>query len=256
VLAVDSGAAADRDHVTGLVRRTSCTTLTPGTRRAYVQVAAQRIEPPYNDGYADNISVTLSTTPCPPAPDAPLEPPAPPRPAVSGNAEPTKGRIFVKRPGATKFQELRDAREIPVGSEIDATQGEVRLQMAASTTGATQFGKFRDGQFTMMQAPGRKLLTELVMAGGRFDKCPKSQQLGSAASKPSRRLWGNGKGRFRTRGRYASATVRGTQWMVQDSCSSTKVRVARGSVVVRDFAKRRNITLKAPKSYVARAPRR
>jgi hypothetical protein len=32
--------------------------------------------------------------------------------------------------------------------------------------------------------------------------------------------------------------------------------VARGSVTVRDFAKRRNITLKAPKSYIARAKKR
>ena len=38
---------------------------------------------------------------------------------------------------------------------------------------------------------------------------------GGAAKKPkSRKLWGDGKGKFRTKGRYAAATVRGTRWLV------------------------------------------
>ena len=50
----------------------------------------------------------------------------------------------------------------------------------------------------------------------------------SAATKPkSRKLWGDGKGKFRTRGQYAAATVRGTKWLVQDSCSGTLTRVTR-----------------------------
>jgi hypothetical protein len=176
---------------------------------------------------------------------------------VSANAEVTRGRVFIKRPGSDEYQELRDAKSIPLGSEIDTEKGEVEVQTAADTAGATQLGKFRDGKFVMTQTPGRRPITDVTMIGGRIDKCPATgQQASAAASRPTRRLWGNARGRFRTRGRYASATVRGTQWMVKDTCTATTVQVARGSVLVRDLVKRRNIRLKAPKKYTARARRR
>ena len=50
-----------------------------------------------------------------------------------------------------------------------------------------------------------------------------------------RRLWGTGHGRFRTRGRYAAATVRGTTWTVEDRCHSTVTKVLEGIVAVRDL---------------------
>jgi hypothetical protein len=245
----------ERGNATGFVHRTDCTTLQPGTRRGFVTVTAQRLEgSSYNDGYADNISLTFSTAPCPPKADAPLPPPTPePVPGVSANADVSKGRVFVKRPGGTTFLELRDARSIPMGSEIDTTQGEISMQTAVGTGGKTQTAKFRDGKFTMQQAAGAKV-TDLALTGQNFAKCPPAlSKTGPAASSPKRRLWGNGKGRFRTRGRFATATVRGTQWMVMDACKSTTVKVARGVVVVRDLAKRKNVRLKAPKSYTAHA---
>ena len=33
-------------------------------------------------------------------------------------------------------------------------------------------------------------------------------------------------GKFRTSGKYSAATVRGTKWLVQDSCAGTLTRVA------------------------------
>ena len=43
---------------------------------------------------------------------------------------------------------------------------------------------------------------------------PCSKRGRAAASKPkSRKLWGDGKGKFRTSGKYAAATVRGTRWL-------------------------------------------
>jgi hypothetical protein len=44
-------------------------------------------------------------------------------------------------------------------------------------------------------------------------------------------LWGSGKGQFRTKGRYAAATVRGTIWLTADRCDGTFVRVRRGVIV-------------------------
>jgi hypothetical protein len=72
----------------------------------------------------------------------------------------------------------------------------------------------------------------------------------------SRRLWGNGKGRFRTRGRHSIATVRGTIWLQQDTCNTTTTVVRRGTVVVKDLAKHKNVTVKAGHRYVAHARRR
>ena len=46
--------------------------------------------------------------------------------------------------------------------------------------------------------------------------------------------------------------MRGTKWLVEDTCSTTLTRVARGTVTVRDFAKRKNVIVKAGKKYVAR----
>jgi hypothetical protein len=213
----------------------------------------QRTDPSYNDGYADNVSVTLSTAPCPADPDAPLPPPEQPKPGVNANASVVSGRILVKRPGASGFQELSDSRSIPVGSEVDATKGVVSLQTAANNKGKTQKGRFYDGTFVMTQTKGPSPVTDLALSG-KLDKCGAGKVTAAASRK--RRLWGNGHGRFRTRGRYATATVRGTVWSMEDTCTSSRVRVTRGTVQVRDLAKRKNVTVKAGHSYVARARKR
>ena len=46
--------------------------------------------------------------------------------------------------------------------------------------------------------------------------------------------------------------MRGTKWLIEDSCTTTLTRVARGTVTVRDFAKKKNIIVKAGKKYVAK----
>lgn len=99
-----------------------------------------------------------------------------------------------------------------------------------------------------------------MLVGGNFEVC-KARAAGRAfaASKSStrviRQLWGVAKGQFRTKGRYASATVRGTKWLTADRCDGTLIRVAAGAVSVRDFVKHRSRTLRAGRHYLARAPR-
>jgi hypothetical protein len=251
-LGLQPASPEDRGGVTGFVRRSACVALSPGTRSAIVQVFAQRDEGSYNDGYADNVSVQLTRAPCPT-----LLPPATPQPGVSGNAMPTRGRIFVRRPGSSRAEELTDERSIPVGSLVDAEQGEVQLETAADAAGTTQVGKFSGGKFVMRQRAASKPVTDLVMAGGGLNKrnC-RARGAQSAGRRRGRRLFGNAQGRFRTRGRHASATVRGTVWSMKESCNATTVRVSRGSVLVKDLVKGRNIRLKAPERYTARARRR
>jgi len=71
-----------------------------------------------------------------------------------------------------------------------------------------------------------------------------------------RHLWGDAKGAFRTKGRYASATIRGTKWLTADLCDGTLIRVAKGSVTVRDLVKRRSLVVRARHQYLALAPQK
>ena len=48
--------------------------------------------------------------------------------------------------------------------------------------------------------------------------------------------------------------MRGTIWETIDRCDGTLTKVTRGSVTVRDLRKRRNVIVRAGKSYLARAP--
>ena len=66
-------------------------------------------------------------------------------------------------------------------------------------------------------------------------------------------MWGNGKGRFPTKGRNSAATVVGTKWFVEDRCGSTLTKVARGRVSVRDFVKKKTVIVRKGKRYIARA---
>ena len=110
------------------------------------------------------------------------------------------------------------------------------------------------------------LVTDLVMKGqiSRSQCAPlKGARAAAVDAKKKKKgpkavlgkLWGNGKGKFRTDGKYSSATVRGTIWLVQDECDGTLTRVKRGTVQVRDIKRRKTITVKAGHTYLARAQR-
>jgi hypothetical protein len=95
------------------------------------------------------------------------------------------------------------------------------------------------------------------MTSGGLSSCSTAAPRGGSAARTRRRkLFGNARGRFRTRGRNSSATVKGTKWTMTDTCAGTLTVVSRGVVVVRDFTLRKNKTVKAGHRYFAKAPRR
>ena len=147
------------------------------------------------------------------------------------------------KPGESGFQELDASDQIPVGTTVDVTKGRVAL-VAAGGAQAT----FYAGVFKIGQTKGNKPLTTLTLVGKL--SCAKAST--AARGKKKRRLWGDGKGRFRTKGKHSAATVVGTKWLVEDRCGSTLTRVARGRVKVRDFAKKKTVVVKAGKKYVAK----
>jgi hypothetical protein len=199
--------------------------------------------------YQGNLPPSGGQQPPPPPLDDDEELP-PPVPHKNVNALPESGTIKIKLPGSDKFVELEEGQQIPLGTIVDARNGVVTIVAAA---GNGQTAKFYAGIFKLSQTKGEKPITVLTLVE-KLTGCKSGKQASAAAKKKKkRRLWGNGKGRFRTRGRHSAATVVGTTWLVQDRCTSTLTRVVRGKVRVRDFVKKKNVIVTAGKKYVARA---
>ena len=191
----------------------------------------------------------------------------------SGRARPRLGRTAAVRVAKgivdmspsqiRRFVPLRDVVNLPVASRIDSSKGSVRLQ-SAKTKGRPQSATFSAGVFQVLQSGKRsaKGLTDIVMTGGSFAACSRSSaawrqataaQRRRRSKRVIRRLRANAKGRFRTRGRYSAATVRGTRFEVIDRCDGTLTKVTSGRVAVRDTRRRKTIVVRAGKSYLARA---
>ena len=126
----------------------------------------------------------------------------------------------------------------------------MNLVSAADKKGSTQLAWFYEGIFTVGQDKGAKPVTTLKLAEP-LARCTKKAS-SAAAKKKSRKLWGEGKGTFRTQGNYSAGTIRGTRWLVQDTCAGTLTKVAQGTVLVRDFKRKKNVIVRAGKQYLAR----
>jgi hypothetical protein len=209
-------------------------------------------------------------------------PPPPPVPGKSVVVKVVSGTVFIKYPTGQGpravtppkgFVPFTGAANIPVGSQLDTRKGRVALTSAADTGGAkTQTSDFYQGIFQVKQALPKKkptkptaLTTDLVMKGqiARSQCAPlKGARAAAEAAKKKKgpkavlgKLWGSGKGKFRTNGKYSAATVRGTIWLVEDRCEGTFTKVTRGTVRVRDFKRKKTVTVKAGHTYLARALR-
>jgi hypothetical protein len=203
-----------------------------------------------------NVALVTNTS-VPPVP--------PPEVGERATAAPVSGTVRVRERGSGRFVELKEGESIPIGSTVDTRKGKVRITTAtAEASGAgtangppTASGTFRDGIFRLSQSKSTRPLATLTLSGPKL-RCPRSRSSRAAGSsrRRSRRLFGNARGRFRTRGRRSTATIRGTRWLVKDTCKGTLTVSRSGTVVVRDLVKKRNVTLKTGDRYFARNKRR
>jgi hypothetical protein len=194
------------------------------------------------------------------------------RPPVLGRTVdigPVSGVVLVKLPAVagrahtaavkgTGFVPLTEAREIPIGSELDTRRGKMVVMAATTTAGRLSGGEFAGGIFALLQNRRELGVTELRLRSGSALLCARAGKASTAAARPlSRRVLGllhaSVKGQFRTRGRFAAATVRGTAWTMTDRCDGTLTQVTRGVVSVRDLRRRRTVLISAGHSYLARA---
>ena len=176
----------------------------------------------------------------------------------TANLLPVSGKIQVQLPGDHGFQVLDVARNVPVGTLVNTTQGLVTLCRASKKGAPQQCAEFNGGEFRIEEKTGEPV-THVTLAGGDFSGCSSSRgkaaNAGAHKGKPqaTRKLWGSGHGHFTTDGRNSSTTVRGTTWYVEDRCAYTLTKVERGVVSVYDYRRHRSIRVSAGHSYVARA---
>ena len=172
------------------------------------------------------------------------------------NVQPIKLPVRIREVGSRRFVPLTAPKQVRVGSVIDASRGRVRITIA-NGRGGFDTADFYSGTFKVLQLARGTRFATMELFGGRFRGCPRAPKVRLAASKKRlvRKLWGNGRGAFRTKGRFSAASIRGTIWLTEDRCDATRTRVRQGAVSVRDFVKRKTVVVRAGRSYTA-GPRR
>ncbi len=174
------------------------------------------------------------------------------------NAALSKGQGFVP---------LTEARQVPTGSEVDALHGSLMIVSNTGKIGKTQTATLAGGVFTVTQtrtgiSKGQtdfNLVESAFQGAPTYTTCKANYKAGDAtaaslSSKTLQLLKVSGHGKFKTTGRYASATVRGTIYTVADRCDGTLTHVIRDTVLVDDFVRHKTILLHAGQSYLAKKP--
>jgi hypothetical protein len=206
---------------------------------------------------------------------------APPPPVLGKNADvtPVSGKVFIKS-ASGQFIPLTGAAQIPSGAVVDALHGTLAITTALpggaggahdaaakgkkpKPKGRTQSGTFGGAIFKIVQAHNG--LATLSIVEGAFKGAPtyatcRAHKAGdpvatAASSRTLQLLRASAHGRFRTKGRYSAATVRGTAWTVADRCDGTLTHDISHSVAVADFVRHKTIILHAGQSYLAKAKR-
>lgn len=174
---------------------------------------------------------------------------------------PVAGTVSYRLPTSKAFLPLQSIVNVPARTEVNALHGTAAVVSAHNPANTPQTGKFAGGRFVVSYrrpivgtrtAKHRLFVTQLRLSAPL--RCTRRElQRGNRPAR-TRSLWGNGKGSFRTSGRYASATVRGTVWFTRDTCRSTTVHVRRGRVDVYDFLRRKHVIVRTGHSYTAIRP--
>lgn len=170
------------------------------------------------------------------------------------------GSVTVERPGASKFITLGSGALIPDGSEIEATDGRVRLTVELPN-GTTQTAEVFGGRFKLDQEKSgfTKFVLTLKLSGCPRTKLPKGASAASIIrSQPLKRhLWVTEKGgHWGTSGRYVSTSVEGTTWLTTDECGRSTVHVSQGRVKVRNLLTKKTKVITAGHSYTATAAKK
>jgi hypothetical protein len=172
--------------------------------------------------------------------------------------EPISGTVLVEVPrtggsAGGSFVRLSAAREVPLGTVVNATAGKVRLTVATPTPSQLRTGEFHGGIFEIAQPRSDNGVAVLTIRDNlsRRTACPTTN--GRLSQRILGLLRGTASEGFQTVGKFSAATVRGTEWGVRDRCDGTFTVVQEGKVVVLDFRTRKNFVLRTGQTFLASA---
>ncbi len=159
------------------------------------------------------------------------------------------GDVRVRPPGSGKYLDLGGGAGLPVGTQVDATDGVLELLIPTgprpvALPAAVRRARLSRGVFTIRKAK-RSGAVLLELTGAELRRCGRRP-------KSARRLLADTRGQLSVKGRYAVSTSRKGRWLTEDRCASTRVAVSRGSAAVRDSARRKTTTLRKGRSRTVR----
>jgi hypothetical protein len=165
------------------------------------------------------------------------------------------------RPSGTVVVRDCDGRRSVLEGTVEADYGctVVDARRGAVTIDTGDRARFNAGVFRVERAA--EGFTDVVLADSTERSCTARDRRESTVpaadhtrgTRRFRRLLAEGEGKFRTRGKFASATVRGTKWGTQDFCHGTLVVVREGRMAVRDSVRGRTVEVRAPGTFFAKA---
>jgi hypothetical protein len=171
------------------------------------------------------------------------------------------GTVTVKLKGTSLYAPLGPGTLISDGSEIEATNGRVRLTVSLPD-GKTQTAEAFGGRFLIEQEANgfTKLVLTLALTGCPRQALPKGSASAASIlrSQPlHRHLWVTEKGgKWGTNGRFVSTSVEGTTWLTTDECKRSIVFLKEGRLKVRNLVTKKTKLLTAGHSYTAKDPRK
>jgi DNA-binding beta-propeller fold protein YncE len=216
--------------------------------------------------FGQDITFTTARAPAPGAPTL----------GTTFNIAPVSGLVLVLVRG--HLVPLTELKQIRPGVTIDTRHGTIELITAAGGGGGahdaaekgkkTQIGEFGGAVIRIRQTkfgPNKGMTTLMIVESAfkgapTYATCKKPKKtagdasVAAVSSKVLQLLHASANGKFKTSGRYAAATVRGTKWTIADRCDGTLTHDITDSLVVTDFVHHKTIVLHAGQSYLARGP--
>jgi hypothetical protein len=181
-----------------------------------------------------------------------------PKPVLgkSFKIELVKGTVTYRSPGQA-ITTLTGSVIVPNGTRLDATDGVVKITVVRDSTGTLDTVDAWGGGFKGIQGienSGRGLTTLTLADPLAVSKNVVNSARTARAAKVTKKrsLWVNGKGNFKTKGKRASAIIRGTYWVTQETDAGTRVAVKRGLVAVRDLVRKKTVLVSSGQSYTAK----
>ena len=173
------------------------------------------------------------------------------------------GTILVREPGATGFVALTGTLAVPVGTDVQATQGVVRV-VVIETGSSSQSALVYGGWFLVTQSSAPPYVTVFALSEPLTGCAGESRSVTgqtasidarppTGAAKPTKRhLWVKDQGgKYETTTGQVSGSNVGTQWLTSQDCTSSQIRVVSGTVSVFDQIDGTTTTVHAHQSYRA-----